>query len=172
ALQGRRHRGRARVGPVSELHRLRAGAPLHEEPRGRSAAAPRRDASLQRAREPRAASVAGPTGPAPVSGGAAQPRASVVMVVHDGAATTRACLESLRATDEPFALVVVDNGSTDDTPRLFRDLASPWPLRYARNESNASVLAAYNQAWRLAATEVVCLLHNDKIGRASCRASR
>ena len=96
-----------------------------------------------------------------MSGGAAQPRASVVMVVHDGAATTRTCLESLRATDEPFALVVVDNGSTDDTPRLFRDLASPWPLRYARNESNASVLAAYNQAWRLAATEFVCLLHND-----------
>jgi GT2 family glycosyltransferase len=89
-------------------------------------------------------------------------RASVVMVVHDGLATTRACLESLRATAEPFALVVVDNGSTDDTPRWFRDVRYPWPLSYARNESNASVLAAYNQAWRLAATtEFVCFLHND-----------
>src|SRR5206468_790301 len=97
-VQGRRYRGLARVAPLSELHRLRAGAPLHEEPRGRSAAAPRRDAPLQRAREPRAASVAGPTEPAPVSGGAAQPRASVVMVVHDGAATTRTCLEDRKST--------------------------------------------------------------------------
>ncbi|PYO50196.1 MAG: hypothetical protein DMD84_16285, partial [Candidatus Rokuibacteriota bacterium] len=75
------------------------------------------------------------------------------MIVHDRLAATRACLDSLRATDEPFALVVVDNGSTDETPRFFRDVPSPWPLHYARNESNASVLAAYNQAWRLTATE-------------------
>jgi GT2 family glycosyltransferase len=83
------------------------------------------------------------------------------MVLHDGLATTRACLESLRATSEAFALVVVDNGSTDDTPRFFREFAYPWPLAYARNEDNASVLAAYNQAWRLADTEFVCFLHND-----------
>jgi len=83
------------------------------------------------------------------------------MVVHNGLATTRACLESLHATEEPFTLVVVDNGSTDDTPRWFRDFPYPWPLSYVRNEGNTSVLAAYNQAWRLAATEFVCLLHND-----------
>lgn len=89
------------------------------------------------------------------------PRVSVVMVVHDGLATTRACLESLRVSEEPFALVVVDNGSTDETPRWFRDFPHPWPLSYVRNETNASVLAAYNQAWRLARTEFVCILHND-----------
>jgi GT2 family glycosyltransferase len=83
------------------------------------------------------------------------------MVVHDGLATTRACLESLRASEEPFALVVVDNGSTDDTPRWFGDFRYPWPLCYVRNEANGSVLAAYNQAWRLARTEFVCFLHND-----------
>jgi O-antigen biosynthesis protein len=83
------------------------------------------------------------------------------MVVHDGLATTRACLESLRSTEESFALVVVDNGSTDDTPRWFRDFPYPWPLSYVRNETNGSVLGAYNQAWRLASTEFVCLLHND-----------
>jgi O-antigen biosynthesis protein len=90
-----------------------------------------------------------------------EPRVSVVMIVHDGLATTRACLDSLRQTDEPFALVVVDNASTDDTPRWFRDFPYRWPLAYARNDSNASVLAAYNQAWRLATTEYVCFLHND-----------
>jgi O-antigen biosynthesis protein len=89
------------------------------------------------------------------------PRVSVVMVVHDGLATTRACLGSLQMSAEPFALVIVDNGSTDETPRWFRDFPYPWPLSYVRNETNASVLAAYNQGWRLARTEFVCLLHND-----------
>lgn len=89
------------------------------------------------------------------------PRATVAMVVHGGLAITRACLESLRATTEPFVLAVVDNGSPDDTPRFFRDFPYPFPVRYARNESNGSVLTAYNQAWRLADTEFVCLLHND-----------
>jgi len=101
-----------------------------------------------------------PAGDGP-SAGTSRLRASVVMVVHNGLATTRACLESLRATDEPFALVVVDNGSTDDTPRWFRDFPHAWPLRYARNDDNGSVLAAFNQAWRLTTTEFVCLLHND-----------
>lgn len=83
------------------------------------------------------------------------------MVVHGGVEITRTCLESLRPTREPFALAVVDNGSPDETPAFFRRFAYPFPLRYVRNERNDSVLAAYNQAWRLAETEFVCLLHND-----------
>ena len=89
------------------------------------------------------------------------PRVTVAMVVHGGLAVTRACLESLRASTEPFVLAVVDNGSPDETARFFRDFPYPFALRYARNEDNGSVLAAYNQAWRLADTEFVCLLHND-----------
>jgi GT2 family glycosyltransferase len=89
------------------------------------------------------------------------PRATVAMVVHGGLAVTRACLDSLAATTEPFVLAIVDNGSPDDTPAFFRDFPYPFPLRYTRNEGNGSVLAAYNQAWRLAETEFVCLLHND-----------
>ncbi len=83
------------------------------------------------------------------------------MVVHGGLPVTRACLDSLRATTEPFVLAVVDNGSPDETPGLFREFAYPFRLRYHRNPTNGSVLVAYNQAWRLADTEYVCLLHND-----------
>ena len=70
------------------------------------------------------------------------PRVTVAMVVHGGLAVTRACLDSLRATAEPFVLAVVDNGSLDETPRFFRDFPYPFPLRYQRNPSNGSVLAA------------------------------
>jgi len=83
------------------------------------------------------------------------------MVVHGRLAETRRCLESLRATTEPFVLAVVDNGSPDDTPGFFRDFPYPFPLRYHRNPDNGSVLAAYNQAWQLADTDYVCLVHND-----------
>ena len=89
------------------------------------------------------------------------PRVTLVVAVFNQLALTRACLDSLRRTTEPFRLVVVDNGSTDDTPRFFERFEYPYPLRFERNPANQSVLAAYNRAWRLAETEFVCLLHND-----------
>lgn len=83
------------------------------------------------------------------------------MCVFNQLALTRACLESLRATTEPFRLVVVDNGSTDGTREFFERLDPPFPLRYDPHGTNASVIASLNRAWRQAETEVVCLLHND-----------
>jgi O-antigen biosynthesis protein len=89
------------------------------------------------------------------------PRATVVLVVHDRLDLTRACLESLRATREPFALAVVDNGSTDGTADFFATFSYPWPLHFERGPDNGPVIAALNRAWRLATTDVVCFLHND-----------
>ncbi len=83
------------------------------------------------------------------------------MCAYNGRALTRACLESLRATSEPFHLAVVDNGSTDGTRELFERFAYPFPLRFARNETNEPVIATLNRAARLADTEVLCFLHND-----------
>jgi GT2 family glycosyltransferase len=83
------------------------------------------------------------------------------MCAYNGEALTRACLESLRATTEPFRLAVVDNGSTDGTRALFEAFPYPFPLRFARNETNQSVIATLNRAARLAETDVLCFLHND-----------
>jgi GT2 family glycosyltransferase len=91
----------------------------------------------------------------------AAPRVSLVMCVFNGLADTRACLESLRATTEPFRLVVVDNGSTDGTPDFFERFPYAYPLTFARRPANDGVIAALNHAWRLADTEVLCFLHND-----------
>jgi GT2 family glycosyltransferase len=88
-------------------------------------------------------------------------RVTIVMSVFGKLELTRACLDSLRATTEPFRLVVIDNGSTDDTPRLFERFAYPYPLRFERNATNQPVIATLNRAWRLAETEHVCILHND-----------
>jgi GT2 family glycosyltransferase len=83
------------------------------------------------------------------------------MCVLDQVALTRACLESLRATSEPFRLVVMDTGSTDGTRELFERFPYPFPLRYERQPAGGSLIAALNRAWRLADTEVLCFLHND-----------
>lgn len=91
----------------------------------------------------------------------AAPRVSLVMCVFNGLAHTRACLDSLRATLEPFRLVVMDNGSTDGTREFFARSPYPFPLAFVRNDVDESVLASLNRAWRLADTEFLCFLHND-----------
>jgi len=83
------------------------------------------------------------------------------MAVFNGLAHTQACLDSLRATTEPFRLVVADNGSTDGTRELLDRFPYPYPLTTVRNETSGNVIASLNHAWRLTDTEFVCLLHND-----------
>ena len=57
------------------------------------------------------------------------PLVSVVLPVYDGAATVGAALESLAAqTLTDFEVVVVDDGSRDDTPRIVRE----WEKRDGR----------------------------------------
>ena len=88
-------------------------------------------------------------------------RVSLIIPTFNGIAFTRGLLESLRDTAERFALVVIDNGSTDGTRELFRAFPYPFPLTYIERDDNSSVVAALNQAWPRAETELLCFLHND-----------
>jgi GT2 family glycosyltransferase len=87
-------------------------------------------------------------------------RVSLVVALFNQVELTRVFLDSLRATTEPFQLVVIDNGSTDGTRELFARFPYPFPLTYEQG-SNDSVIASLNRAWRLARTEFLCLVHND-----------
>jgi len=86
---------------------------------------------------------------------------SVVLVLFNQLALTRACLESLRPTTVAFDLCVVDNGSTDGTPAYFRALELPYPLTYHRNDANVGLIRALNQGAQLCQGEMLCFLHND-----------
>src|SRR5262245_29202019 len=90
---------------------------------------------------------------------------SVVAVVHNQLALTRACLESLRPTTVPFDVCLIDNGSTDGTEAFFSGggpgAALPFPVDYCRNRVNAGLIKALNQGAARARGDYVCFLHND-----------
>ena len=86
---------------------------------------------------------------------------SVVLVVHDQVALTRACVESLQATRGPFELCVVDNASGEETVEYLDRLARTVPLGYRRNDDNVGLIRALNQGAELATGELLCFLHND-----------
>ena len=86
---------------------------------------------------------------------------TVVLVVYNRLALTRACLASLRGTTEPFELAVVDNASTDGTDAFFRNAQLPFAHRYQRNPDNVGLIRALNQGAALAGGDILCFLHND-----------
>ncbi|MBI1349395.1 glycosyltransferase [bacterium] len=86
---------------------------------------------------------------------------SIILVAHNQLHYTRQCLESLRfRTDEPYELIVVDNGSTDGTVDYLRGQAD---LRLIENAENRGFPAAVNQGLAIAQGQQLLLLNNDTI---------
>ena len=70
---------------------------------------------------------------------------SVVVPVYNAANYLDACLESLRAQDYPnWEAVLVDDGSTDDSPRLCDAWAAKEPRIRVLHRENGGVSAARN----------------------------
>jgi GT2 family glycosyltransferase len=98
----------------------------------------------------------------PVAAG--DPVISIVVVTWNRRELLQACLAALaRQTHPRFEVVVVDNGSTDGSADMVRDLARsyPVPLRLIANASNRGFCAANNQGFAASRAELVALLNND-----------
>lgn len=90
--------------------------------------------------------------------------ASVVVVTYDGLPFTRLCLETVLAHtgDVDLELIVVDNGSSDGTPRYLTALSeTDARVRVLLNGRNVGFAAACNQGLGLAGGEHLVLLNND-----------
>jgi cellulose synthase/poly-beta-1,6-N-acetylglucosamine synthase-like glycosyltransferase len=88
------------------------------------------------------------------------PRVTIIVPAYNEATRIRACLASLRAQDYPadkLEIIVVDNGSTDDTFDILRATPGIRALR----ETTPGSYAARNLALESATGEVVCFTDAD-----------
>jgi GT2 family glycosyltransferase/tetratricopeptide (TPR) repeat protein/SAM-dependent methyltransferase len=84
---------------------------------------------------------------------------SIVLATFNELEYTRQCVESVRLyTDEPYELVVVDNGSSDGTPEYVRSLSG---VTLIANAENRGFPAAVNQGIGAAKGQQILLLNND-----------
>lgn len=86
---------------------------------------------------------------------------SIIIATHNQLEYTRMCLDSIRLRiDEPFELIVVDNGSTDGTVEY---LSTQPDVRLICNSDNRGFPAAVNQGLKVSQGENLLLLNNDVI---------
>jgi GT2 family glycosyltransferase len=89
-----------------------------------------------------------------------EPQVSVIVPALDHAEYTLCCLASLvrHAPRASFEVIVVDDGSGDDTPRLLPQVRH---LVYLRNEKTLGFVRSVNRALQAARGRFVLLLNND-----------
>jgi GT2 family glycosyltransferase/glycosyltransferase involved in cell wall biosynthesis len=90
-------------------------------------------------------------------------RVSVIVPTYNRSAMLRRCLEALSQQTilpQEFEVIVVDDGSTDDTRAVVESFAAPFRLEYV-HQANAGPGAARNHGLRYAAGELVLFVGDD-----------
>ena len=90
-------------------------------------------------------------------------RSSIVIPVHNQAALTRQCLDTILAAPPaaPHEIIVVDDASTDETSELLAGYGDA--VRYVRLERNAGFATACNTGADAARGDQLVFLNNDTI---------
>jgi hypothetical protein len=91
---------------------------------------------------------------------------AVVVVTWNRRDLLRSCLQSLtrQKLEQPFEVIVVDNGSDDGSPEMALREFSESPafrLKLIRNQVNRGFCAGNNQGFAVSDAEFVALLNND-----------
>ncbi len=91
----------------------------------------------------------------------AEPLVSVIVPTFNGAKHIGATIDSILAqTYRNLEVLVIDDGSTDDTPEVVRRYGSP--VHYVQ-QSNAGTAAARNTGVRQSRGEIIALLDHDDL---------
>lgn len=100
---------------------------------------------------------------APVRAGRPASVCSIIIPVWNKADLTRQCLEALAATTHgiEYEVIIVDNGSTDETPALLAGLGGD--VQVIRNQENLGFAKACNQGAKAARGRYLVFLNNGTI---------
>lgn len=95
------------------------------------------------------------------------PVVSIVLPTHNGARFLRQAVEScLAQTFRQWELILVDDASTDETPRLIRESAAADPrIRSVRHETNRKLPGALNSGFALAQGKYLTWTSDDNAYR-------
>lgn len=97
------------------------------------------------------------------------PRFSVITPAFDAERTLRRCVESVRAqTRADWEHIVVDDGSTDDTPSIAETLAAEDPRLRVERQPNAGAAVARNRGIASARGEWLVFLDADDALEPTC----
>lgn len=95
---------------------------------------------------------------------ASEPAVDVVVATRDRARFLTECLASVRAqTHQPRRVIVVDDGSTDDTTETLSRLGWDWPELIAISVAPGGVSAARNRGLREVRSELVAFVDDDDL---------
>lgn len=85
---------------------------------------------------------------------------SIIIPCYNKWAFTKACLNDLSYLPDNHEIIVIDNGSTDETKEELQKITDP-KIKIIRNEENLFHSKACNQGYVTAEADVVLFLNND-----------
>jgi spore maturation protein CgeB/GT2 family glycosyltransferase len=90
------------------------------------------------------------------------PLVSLIVLTRDGRTHLERLLPALESTTyRSFELILVDNGSTDDTSAFVESVPRSYPMTTLTNHDNRSFSEACNQGAAAASGDLLLLLNND-----------
>ena len=94
---------------------------------------------------------------------------SIIIPTYNGRDKLEATLRSLESQTYPkdsFEVIITDDGSTDGTEQLVKQLDSPLALKYFRHTENKGRASAVNTGARNANGDILIVLDNDIISKS------
>jgi glycosyltransferase involved in cell wall biosynthesis len=91
------------------------------------------------------------------------PAVSVIMATFNGSATVRESIDSILSQSfTDFELIVVDDGSSDNTAFILESIGDP-RLRLIRNATNLGIVGSRNRAFEAAQGALIAMLDHDDL---------
>ena len=90
-----------------------------------------------------------------------KPLVSVIMPVYNGAATICQAIDSVYRQNVPLELLVIDDGSTDQTVEILSAYQDRPDFRYLKNAQNIGAAASRNRGVHEAHGQYIAFLDAD-----------